>query len=122
MTHATPRNPDIYQAIFMASPVPCVLLEPDAPRYTISEVNDAYSTLTHSMPADMLGKGLFDLFPDGSEEQHGRCIERLRKSLFHVLQHRQDHELPVQQSDIFTPPGRGRAVEQIGRASCRERV
>ena len=96
----------------MASPVPCVLLEPDAPRYTISEVNDAYSTLTHSMPADMLGKGLFDLFPDGSEEQHGRCIERLRKSLFHVLQHRQDHELPVQQSDIFTPSGRGRAVEQ----------
>ena len=96
----------------MASPVPCLLLEPDAPRYTIREANEAYSTLTQSRQEDMLGTGLFDLFPDAGEEQRGRCIERLRKSLFHVLHHRQDHELPVQQSDIFTLAKAGGAMEQ----------
>ena len=112
MTHLTPGNPDVFQAIFMASSVPCVLLEPDAPRYTIREANEAYSVLTQSKRTDMVGTGLFDHFPDGTEEQHGRCIERLRKSLFHVLQYRQDHELPVQQSDIFTPSDHRRGIEQ----------
>jgi PAS domain-containing protein len=35
-----------YQALFAASPAPTLIVKPDAPRFTIADVNDAYLRAT----------------------------------------------------------------------------
>jgi hypothetical protein len=63
MTDTYPSKPD-FQTLFEADPGLYLVLLPDAPRYTIVAVNDAYARATMTTREDILGRGLFDAFPD----------------------------------------------------------
>ncbi|MGK6351772.1 PAS domain S-box protein [Parapedobacter sp. DT-150] len=52
-----------YSGVFQALPVPCLVLLPDAPIFTIVNANDAYLRLTDARREELIGKGYFDVYP-----------------------------------------------------------
>lgn len=52
-----------YSAVFQALPIPCLVLLPNAPEFTIINVSDAYSETTNTNRNDLIGKGFFEVFP-----------------------------------------------------------
>lgn len=51
-------------SILQATPVPCQIILPDAPKFTIAEVNDAHLKTTGTKRSDLIGKGAFEAFPE----------------------------------------------------------
>ena len=52
-----------FGSIFAAAPGPYLLLAPD-PAFTILAVNDAYLAATMTRPEQLVGRGIFEAFPD----------------------------------------------------------
>src|SRR6187397_904290 len=63
MRNRYPALPD-FQTLFEAAPGLYLVLLPDAPKYTITAVSDAYARATMTRREEILGRGLFDVFPD----------------------------------------------------------
>jgi PAS domain S-box-containing protein len=53
----------IYQ-IFKALPAPSLVLLPDAPKFTITDVNDSYLALVSRTRDQLVGKGYFEAYPE----------------------------------------------------------
>ena len=51
-----------FEALFQAAPSPFLVVTP--PNYTIIAVNDEYLRATMTERAAILGRGLFEVFPD----------------------------------------------------------
>jgi PAS domain-containing protein len=66
MNDRHPVKPD-FQALFEAAPGLYLVLAPDAPRYTIVAASDAYARATATTREELVGRGLFDVFPDPAE-------------------------------------------------------
>lgn len=98
---STPHSalPD-FQRLFDATPGPYLILSPNAPRFTIVAVNDAYlgATLTHREA--IVGRGVFDVFPDNPDDPDATGVGNLRTSLETVLATRAPHVMAVQKYDI----------------------
>jgi len=62
-----------------------LLLEPDAPRYTIRAANSAYCKLVCRDPGALPGLGLFDVFPDTPDDIKADGVRNLKKSLAQVV-------------------------------------
>jgi PAS domain S-box-containing protein len=56
-------NNFIYQ-IFKSLPAPSLVLLPDSPKFTITDVNDAYLSLVRRSREQLIGKGFFEAFPE----------------------------------------------------------
>ena len=93
------------RAIFAASPTPFLVMEPDTPRFTISQVNDAYLAATVTTRADLVGRGVFDMFPDNVPDPTGQGMVCVRASLEQVLATRSADHLPVLQFDVQSADG-----------------
>lgn len=52
-----------FRRLFESTPALLLALRPDAPRYTVVAVSDAYLRATATTREAILGKGLFDVFP-----------------------------------------------------------
>ena len=50
--------------LFAAAPAPMLVVEPDSPHFTITDVNDAYLASVNRIRGDLVGFGLFEAFPD----------------------------------------------------------
>ncbi len=61
MDQPSPSQPD-FRALFEAAPGLYLVLRPDAPRFTIVAVSDAYARATKTKRQEMLGRPLFELF------------------------------------------------------------
>lgn len=94
-----------YAALFRASPAPFLILKPDAPRFTIVEVNDAYLAATMRRREDVVGRGVFEAFPDNPEDAAIAGVSALRASFERVLATRQPETLPGLKYDIARPDG-----------------
>ena len=79
-------------ALFKATPLPSLLLLADAPRFTIAAVNAAYLEVTGLKEADLLGKGVFEAFP----ENDNGLQSKLGASLRSVLETGRPHQMAVQ--------------------------
>ena len=93
--------PDDTWSLFRASPTPGYVIHPDAPHFTILEINEALLHVIGVERDTIIGKRLFEAFPDHSEDQGGQ--ENLTASLNHVLKHKEMHQLELQQYDISKP-------------------
>ena len=61
--------PDIdHRLLFEASPEVLLVLLPDAPRYTMVAATDARLLATHTSREQVIGRSLFDLFPDNPDD------------------------------------------------------
>ena len=94
-----------FTRLFEASPAPFLVLAPDAPRFTIREVNDAYLAATMRTREGVVGRGIFEAYPDNPNDATIGGQSRLRASLEHVLATRRPDELPSLHYDIARPDG-----------------
>lgn len=91
-----------FQSLFETVPGLYLVLLPD---FTISAVSDEYLQATMLKREAILGKHLFDVFPDNPDDPNADGVSNLRKSLEIVLKTKQAHEMPLQKYDIRKPDG-----------------
>jgi PAS domain S-box-containing protein len=85
---------------FKISPMPSLVLLPDAPRFTIADVNEAFLEATQSTIDDLIGKGIFDAFPDNDSDPTANAVANFTKSLNTVIKTGKKHQMPVQKYEI----------------------
>jgi PAS domain S-box-containing protein len=101
-------SPADLSRIFAATPNPYLLLRADPPRFTIVAVNEAYLRATGTTREAMLGRGLFEVFPDNPEDATASGVSDLRSSLDRVLRDKAPDAMGVQKYDIPFRDGSGR--------------
>ena len=99
------QSEEKYAALFAASPAPFLILKPDSPRFTIAEVNDAYLAATMRTRGDLVGHGMFDVFPDNPDDPAANGVSNLRASFERALVSRRFELMDVQKYDISRPDG-----------------
>lgn len=91
-------GPDIdYTALFAATPSPYLVLGPDL---VIVDVNEAYLRATGRSMQDLVGRHLFDAFPDNPADANADGVRNLNASLQRVLRSKQPDTMAVQKYDI----------------------
>jgi len=110
MEHATTPSPaPDFRALFEAAPALCLVLAPD---FTIVAVSDAYLLATLTRRQDILGRDIFDVFPDNPAEPAASGVRELRDSLNRVLLTGRADVMPVQKRDIRRPESEGGGFEE----------
>jgi len=103
-----PDDPD-FRALFHASPAPHLVVRP--PELTIIAVNDAYLRATMTSREAILGRGLFDVFPDNPDDPDADGVRNLRASLERVIASRRPDRMAVQKYDIARSASDGGGFE-----------
>jgi hypothetical protein len=86
-----------FELLFQATPMPYLILQPDL---TIIAVNDAYLSATLTTRQHLLGRYMFDAFPDNPADPKATGVSNLRASLNWVLEHKAPHRMAIQKYDI----------------------
>jgi len=84
-----------YAAVFAAMPNPCVVVRGD---FEIVAANPAYTEATGKQPGDLIGKQLFEVFPDRDPDIHGE--RNVSSSLRRVIETGQRHTMALQRYDV----------------------
>jgi len=92
-----------FSQVLQLIPAPSVLLLPDAPKFTIAAVNNAYLEAVNLKEEDLIGKGIFEAFPENPEDKTSNGIENLRNSLNIVIAKKDSDNMPLQKYDIPIP-------------------
>ncbi|WP_456755660.1 MULTISPECIES: ATP-binding protein [unclassified Bradyrhizobium] len=99
-----------FKALFEAAPgLYLVLTQPD---FRIVAVSDAYLRATRTERAAILGRGLFEVFPDNPDDPAADGVRNLRASLERVVQFRRPDTMTVQKYDIRKPESEGGGFEE----------
>lgn len=101
-----------YKQLFEAAPGLFLVLLPDDPTYTIIGVSDSYAEATLTKRDEILGRGLFEVFPDNPDDENATGVRNVHASLVRVLQKRAPDVMAVQKYDIRRPVGKGGAFEE----------
>lgn len=97
----TRNTPGIdFAQVFEASPTPFLLLQADAPNFTIAAVNESYLRATRTERSQLVGKHLFEAFPDNPRDRSASGVKDLKASLERVLSGRATDAMGVQKYDI----------------------
>lgn len=99
MSIAKPRVPD-YRSIFESMPGNYLVIEPNAPYFTIIAVSDGYAAQTKVKKEEIIGKALFEVFPDNPGDPYADGVSKLSASLETVIREKRPHLMPVQHYDI----------------------
>ena len=102
------QNPD-FQVLFESVPGLYLVLTPD---FTIVAASDAYLRAVLMTRDDILGRGLFDVFPDNPDDPSADGKMNLRASLKRVISQLAPDALPVQKYDIRRPESQGGGFEE----------
>jgi PAS domain S-box-containing protein len=93
-----------FEALFAATPGPYLIL---SPALTIIAVNDAYLRATMTRRDGMIGRPMFEVFPDNPADPTADGVANLRASLERVLRLKQPDKMAVQKYDIRRPDDEG---------------
>ncbi|SAK46953.1 histidine kinase, dimerization/phosphoacceptor [Caballeronia calidae] len=93
-----------FQALFQAGPDPYLVVDRD---FRIVAVADAYLKATMTRRQDILGRHMFDVFPDNPDEIDATGVSNLRASFAQVLRSGVAHFMAVQKYDIREPSDTG---------------
>ncbi|MCA1972678.1 MAG: PAS domain-containing protein, partial [Caenispirillum sp.] len=97
-----------FRALFEASPTPFLVLSPDL---QIVAVNDAYLRATMTERGTIVGRPMFEVFPDNPSDPAADGVSNLRASLHRVLETRRADAMPTQRYDIRRPTAEGGGFE-----------
>jgi PAS domain-containing protein len=95
-----------FQILFETTPGPYLILKPDAD-FTIVAVNNAYLKATLTQRERILGRSLFDVFPDNPSDPKADGVRNLRHSLEQVVEKGIPDTMPIQKYDIRRPEAEG---------------
>jgi len=91
-----------FNTLFAAVPGLYLVLTPDL---TIVGASDAYLRATMTDRDTIMGRGLFEVFPDNPEEMDATGVTNLRASLNRVLKFKRSDSMPLQKYDVRRPDG-----------------
>ncbi|WP_229829984.1 sensor histidine kinase [Actinoplanes ianthinogenes] len=88
--------------MFRRTPTSLLILDPDL---TIVEASDAYLAATMTRREEIVGRYIFDAFPDNPDDPEAHGVEAIGASLRRVLHDRAPDVMPVQKYDVPQPGG-----------------
>lgn len=89
-----------FQQLFEKAPGLYLVL---TPAFKIVAVSDAYANATMTTREGILGRALFEVFPDNPDDMGADGVSNLRASLLTVLKTRTPHKMEIQKYDIRDP-------------------
>ena len=98
-----------FQSLFQSAPDLYLVLLPDL---RIVAVSDAYLRATLTRRDEILGRGIFDVFPDNPKDPEATGERNLRSSLELVLRNKVAHTMAIQKYDIRKPEADGGGFEE----------
>lgn len=104
-----PTPPPDFQALFESAPGLYLVLTPDL---RIVGASNAYLEATLTRREAILGRGIFEVFPDNPAEPAATGTRNLRASLESVVRERKPDTMAVQKYDIRRPEDQGGGFEE----------
>jgi len=98
-----------FRALFESAPGLYLVLTADL---RIVAVSNAYLAATMTARPDILGRGIFDVFPDNPDDPAATGVRNLRASLERVKQFARPDAMAVQKYDIRRPESEGGGFEE----------
>jgi len=102
-------NPPDFRAVLESAPDNYLVL---SPALIIVAVSDAYLRATLTKRVDVVGRPLFEVFPDNPDDPAATGVANLRASLERVLRTREPDAMAVQKYDIPRPESQGGGFEE----------
>ncbi|HYH15704.1 MAG TPA: ATP-binding protein [Flavisolibacter sp.] len=99
-TTATPLD---VLSILNSIPGNHLILLPDAPRFTIAGVTDAYTSVTYIKREEVVWQGVFESLTDDPQNAEATGVKNLSASLHYVLEHKREHRMADQRYDVRNP-------------------
>ena len=103
--------PQEFVALFEQAPV-LILVVRAEPEFTIAAASDAYLKATMTRREHIVGRGLFDVFPDNPEDRESGGVNNVRASLQKVMATGAGDRMAVQKYDIRKPAELGGGFEE----------
>jgi signal transduction histidine kinase len=100
-------GPD-FKALFESAPGLYLVLDPD---FRIVAVSDAYLRATMTERETIIGRGIFDVFPDNPDDPEATGVDNLRASLERARKDLVPDPMAVQKYDIRRPDAEGGGFE-----------
>lgn len=101
-----PPAPDAdFWAVFESAPDAYLLLAPDPPRFTMVAANEARLRATLTRREDVVGRALFEVFPDNPDDPGATGVRNLQASLAEVMRTGKPHRMALQKYDIRSADG-----------------
>ena len=97
-----------FRSLFEALPGLFIVVRADAPRFTIAAATDAYlaaTMTTRDGPAGIIGRGLFEAFPDPPSEPAATGVHNVRSSIERAIATGLPDVIPVQHYAVRRPDG-----------------
>ncbi|MBA0883418.1 ATP-binding protein [Flavobacterium undicola] len=91
-----------FQKVFQSIPSLFLILSTDL---SILDLNDSYEKATMKKKEEMIGRNLFEVFPDNPDDKHADGVANLSKSLHSVLKEKEPHTMAVQRYDVQRADG-----------------
>jgi PAS domain S-box-containing protein len=104
-------EPD-FQRILEGFPGQVLVLAPDGPRFTILAASDVYLRATLTERAEIIGKGVFEVFPDNPDDPEAGAVDALRASFQRVVDERRGNVMGIRRHDVRRPKAEGGGFEE----------
>ena len=104
----TPSAPD-FRVLFESAPGLFLVLDPEL---VIVAASDAYLKATRTARTAVVGRGIFDVFPDNPDDPTTEGVRNLGASLARVLRDGVGDTMSVQKYDIPRPDSEGGGFEE----------
>ena len=98
-----------FQVLFESAPGRYLVLTPEL---NIVAASDAYLSSTMTARAEIVGRHIFQVFPDNPADPAATGVRNLRESLDRVLLHRRADAMAVQKYDVRRPEAEGGGFEE----------
>lgn len=102
-------NDSDFQSLFEAAPGNYLVLDPDL---QIVAVTEGYLAATMTSREAIVGRGIFEVFPDNPDDPSAEGVRNLRASLERVKAEVAPDAMPVQKYDIPRPESEGGGFEE----------
>ncbi|GAB2814536.1 sensor histidine kinase [Ferruginibacter profundus] len=93
---------DNFKILFEQLPGLFLILTPD---FTIAAVSDLYIEASLTTRECIIGRNIFQVFPDNPDDKKANGVSNLKASLHYVLEHKVPHAMADQQYDIRRADG-----------------
>jgi signal transduction histidine kinase len=101
-------QPD-FRVLFEAAPALLLVMDPEL---RIVAVSDDYLEATMTRREEIIGRGIFDVFPDNPEDPEATGVSNLSASLDRVRREREPDTMAIQKYDIQRPEQEGGGFEE----------
>ncbi len=105
------RTPD-FKSLFESMPMPYLVLLPDDPIFTIIAMSDNYPLKTKTKREEILGRSIFEVFPDNPDDSKATGVKNLRASFMKVIHDHVTDEMALQRYDLPLPKLQGGGFEK----------